>query len=59
MPKIISIRKLKDYAFTQLPKDLVLREILLTESDEMDVATFLARLPVYLRLSTIKRGDER
>lgn len=60
MPKTkIDIRKLKQFAFIQLPKDWALREILLTENEEIDVSTFLARLPVWLQLSTLKRGDNR
>jgi hypothetical protein len=49
----ISIRKLKDFAFAQLPKDWPLREILLSEEDELDIYVFLARLPVWLKLSKI------
>ncbi len=49
----ISIRKLKDFAFTQLPKDWPLREILLSENDELEVSVFLARLPVWLRVSRL------
>lgn len=53
----ISIRKLKDFAYRELPKNWPLREILLLENEEIDVSTFLARLPLWLRLSTLKRGD--
>lgn len=48
----IDIRKLKNFAISQLPKDWALRDILLGENDTVDVSTFLARLPVWLQLST-------
>ena len=51
----ISIRKLKDFAFTQLPKDWALREILLSEQDALDIYVFLARLPVWLKLLKVER----
>jgi len=49
----INIRKLKNFAFDDLPKDWPLREILLSEDDELDVSTFLARLPLWLNLIRI------
>jgi len=55
----IRIRKLKDFASTELPRNWALREVLLTESEEISIPTFLSRLPVWLQLSTLKRGDER
>jgi len=55
----VNITRLKNFALSQLPNDWVLREILLTESQEIDVSTFLARLPVWLQLSTLKRGDNK
>lgn len=51
----ISIRKLKDFAFTQLPRDSALREILLSEDDELDRITFIERMNVWLRLCKSKR----
>ena len=60
MPKIkVNIRKLKSFAFAQLPKDCVLREILISEEDELDVSIFLARLPVWLKLSKLLVGEDR
>jgi len=55
----LNIRKLKNFAFSQLPKDCALREILLGENDVVDVSTFLARLPVWLQLSTLRRDEKR
>ena len=49
----ISTRKLKDFAFSRLPKQWPLREILLAEEDELETSIFLARLPVWLKLSRI------
>jgi len=52
----INIQRLKDFAFSEIPKDWPLREILITESEEVDVSTFLARLPVWLKLLRMERG---
>jgi len=57
----VDIRKLKNFAFTQLSKPSVLREILLSEEDELDVHVFVARSLVWLRLSrfSISEGSKR
>ena len=55
----INIRRLKDFAFTRLPKDWALREILLSEEDELDIHIFVARLPVWLKLSRFSVGEEK
>jgi len=47
--RVIEIRKLKDFAL-KLPPNSILREILLLEDDELDVHTFLARMPIWLKL---------
>lgn len=52
----ISLELLKDFAFTRLPRDSPLRDIILAENDEIDALTFLARISLWLRLSTFKRG---
>lgn len=52
----LNIQRLKEFALTKLPRDSALREILLAETKEIDISTFLARLPIWLRLSTLKRG---
>ena len=54
----VNIRQLKNYAFTQLPKTLALREIILSEEDELEVSIFLARLPLYLKLSRFRVGED-
>ena len=47
----VNLRPLKTFALEKLP-DSSLRDILVAEAhDELDVAAFLARLPIYLRLS--------
>jgi len=51
----INIRKLKDFAFAQLPRDWPLREILLSEEDELEIYTFLARMPIWLRVLKVNR----
>jgi hypothetical protein len=52
MPRTINIRPLKTFAL-QLPKDQALRDILLAENEELDLFTFLARLPIWLQLSKL------
>jgi|GEM_PF-2507416 len=46
----VSLRPLKQFA-AKLPTSALLREILLTEPDELDSREFLGRLPVWLQLS--------
>lgn len=57
--ELINIRRLKEFAFTELPKNWALREALLIESEEIDIPTFLALLRVWLRLSALSRGEKR
>lgn len=45
----IDLTKLKVCAM-ELPQGSALREILLSESDTIDIATFLSRLPIWLQL---------
>lgn len=53
VPRSINIRTLKMFALTQMPKDQPLRDILLAENEELDIYTFLARLPIWLQLSKL------
>lgn len=55
----VNLSRLKTFALEKLPKDWPLREILLAENEEIDVSTFLARLPLYLKLSTLKGVDSK
>jgi len=55
----IRIRKLKEFAFNHLPKDSMLRDIILSEEDEISVSTFLARLPIWLKLLKIETRRSR
>jgi hypothetical protein len=34
-------------------------QVLIAESEELDVTTFLARLPIWLKLAKLKRGDSK
>jgi len=54
MQRTVNIRNLKDFATKELPVNSTLREVLLSEPDEVEVNEFLARLPVYLRLAYLK-----
>jgi len=54
-PQRVNIQKLKNFALEELP-DCPLREILLAESsNEVDIPTFLARMPIWLRLAKLQR----
>ena len=50
----INIRRLKNFAFEKLPRNWALREILLSEKDELDSQTFIARLPIWLKLCRVE-----
>lgn len=55
----VDIRKLKEFAFNELTMKCSLKEILLSESDELEVQTFLARLPIWLRLGRLAFREAR
>ena len=49
MRRKVSLQPLKAFALN-LPPNSALREILLLEDAELDVHTFLARMPIWLKL---------
>jgi len=51
------MKKVKEFAYRKLPKNSPLREILLSEEDKLEVSIFLARLPVWLKLSNFLKGE--
>jgi len=55
--KTVEIRRLKDFAL-RLPPNSPLRTILLLEDEKLDVHTFLARMPVWLRLLRISEEGQ-
>jgi hypothetical protein len=55
----VNIQKLREFAFNEIPKDWALREILLAEAEEIDVVVFLARIPIWLRLTAIRGGARK
>jgi hypothetical protein len=48
-PKTVDVRRLKDFAL-RLPRGSVLRDLLLTEDDELGVHDFLAKMDLWLKL---------
>ena len=50
----INIKSLKEFAVKELPVDSPLREVLISEPDIVEVNEFLAKLPIYLRLVSLK-----
>jgi len=56
-PTMVNIKKLKEFALEKLPKNSALREILISEEDKMDITVFLARLPLWLKLSKLLKDE--
>ena len=56
-PARIKMKALKEFASQRLPRNAPLREVLLSEEDELEVDVFLARLPIWLKLSSFLKGD--
>lgn len=50
MKQSLNIRKLKLFAFEKLPKQSLLREIILSEPDELDAHEFIVKVDVWLKL---------
>lgn len=50
----LNIRRLRDFAFSEIPKEWILREILLSEHDELDVPEFIAKAGIWLKLARRK-----
>jgi len=50
----VNIRPLKDFASEILPKDWVLKHILVNELDQLDGSEFCAKIEVWLKLARRK-----
>jgi hypothetical protein len=48
-PKVHT-QRLKDFAFKEIPRDNVLRELLLGERDELEITEFISKIDIWLRL---------
>ena len=55
----IDISRLRNFALDTLPPESPLREVLAAEANELRVDVFLARLPIWLRLSTLQKDGRR
>jgi len=55
---MVNIQKLKKFALEKLPKNSALREVLISEEDKLDITVFLARLPLWLKLSQLLKGEK-
>jgi hypothetical protein len=51
----LNLRPLKEFAYQNLSPDMPLRSIILAEDNEIDAATFLARLKIWLQLTSIQK----
>lgn len=51
MTKKLDIRRLKNFAFNELPKEWMLRDILLSEHDELEVFDFIVKAEIWLKLA--------
>jgi hypothetical protein len=49
--KMVNMRSLKQFAFKMLPKELPLRDLLLTEKDELTAQEFIIKLEIWLKLN--------
>jgi hypothetical protein len=58
MKKMIDMRSLKEFALRELPADWPLREILLAEKDEIEADEFIVKVPIFLRLSSLKNKKQ-
>jgi hypothetical protein len=47
---MINIRTLKQFAYELLPKESPLRDLLLTEKDELPADEFIIKLEIWLKL---------
>ena len=54
--KLLSMRKLKDLALTDIPKDHPLRDVFLAEKEYITVEEFLIKLETWLTLME-RKGD--
>jgi hypothetical protein len=54
-PGRVNISRLKDFAFSELPRSWILREIILSERDELDVSEFVAKAEVWLKIAKGKK----
>jgi hypothetical protein len=52
----INMRKLKEFAFSELPRSWILREIILSERDELDVFEFIVKVEIWLKLAKGKNS---
>ena len=50
----INMRKLKEFAFSELPRSWILREIILSERDELEASEFIAKAEIWLKLAKVK-----
>jgi hypothetical protein len=54
--RVVNIVRLKNFAAERLPHHLALRDVLLSERDEIPIPEFLAKLQVWLALLSL-RGE--
>ncbi len=47
----VALRGLKQFASDSLPPESLLRHLILTELDEMETLTFLAKMDTWLRIA--------
>ena len=53
--KMLCMRKLKEFAATDIPKDHPLRDVLLMEKDFLTPEEFIAKLEIWMHLMDEKR----
>jgi hypothetical protein len=50
----LNLRSLKEFACQNFPSDMPLRSVILAEDDEIEAATFLSRLKIWLQLVSMQ-----
>lgn len=48
--RVVNIRRLKDFALEKLKSNSPLRDVILSEPDQLTASDFLAKLHIWLRL---------
>ena len=46
----VNLKKLKEYALTNLPKKSLLRELILSEKEDLDAKEFVIKIDMWLKL---------
>jgi hypothetical protein len=54
--KIVNIKLLKQFALENLPKKSTLRDIILSEPDQIKASDFIIKMDLWIRLLNLEEG---